>query len=797
MTELADDPNRRPGPPDDQTPREEEHLPQLYREYEPPGNLPALRQPLQGPRSQEVEEEDVISLELVLRTLRRRRWLLLSVAATVLALTIVHVFTATPMYRAGATLQIDPEDAKILPFEEMSSQGASARASEEYLWTQAEKLKSGDLARRVIAQLDLAEKPAFTEPVRKGVLLDSLDLVRKAIGGIFGASPEEPAEIRKLTTTFQDRLEVTPIRNTRLVEISFESPDPELAARVTNTVPEEFIQRHLEGKFDSTIRATDFLRGQLEDLKIQVEQSEEALLEYAQAKNIVNLSDRETSSRKRLSDLTDELTLAQTAMIQNRSVADAATTASLASFPDALSNDTIRRLESSKSALEQELSGISEQYGEGWPEVKELRLRIADLDSQLQREKRRALVSARQNYDLARDRYEKVAAAVAEQRALVERLNQDSIQYNILKREVDSTKELYEGLLQRLKEASVSAGLRSSNIQVTDRAEVPRFAASPRKGRALALGLVLALFLGVGAALVAESLDNTLKSSEDVSQYLGLPSLGTVPYLTVEANGHRHWARLGRTGTAPPKPILQDDADEASRGSAREAYRTLRTSLMLSHSDRPPQAVLVTSALSGEGKSTTAANLAGALAATGESTLLVDADLRKPALAAAFGIDHEQGLTTCLSGASDLTSQILRTVRYHNLYLLPAGQVAPNPPELLGSKRMAQALKLLRGSFTYIVIDSPPTLELSDSRVLARSVDGVILVTRAGKTPRNAVRKAAGDLLVVGGRILGVVLNAAAYGAADYGYGYGYGYGYRSGGYLEPPGEPGLAKRTE
>ena len=242
------------------------------------------------------------------------------------------------------------------------------------------------------------------------------------------------------------------------------------------------------------------------------------------------------------------------------------------------------------------------------------------------------------------------------------------------------------------------------------------------------------------------------------------------------------------------KPILESEVASGKQAQAREAYRTLRTSLMLSHSDRPPQTVLITSALPAEGKTTTAANLAIALAATGERTLLVDADLRKASLAGAFGLSFDQGLTTCLSGTSNLSSQI-RELDRPNLYLVPAGLVAPNPPELLGSRRMHQALEIMREYFTYIVLDAPPTLNLADARVLAREVDGVVLVARAGKTPRGAVGRAAEELRTVGGRILGVVLNEADVSEGDYGYGYGYGrYGYGS--YLQPPDESWQEKKT-
>ncbi|MEM7351573.1 MAG: polysaccharide biosynthesis tyrosine autokinase, partial [Acidobacteriota bacterium] len=413
---------------------------------------------------------------------------------------------------------------------------------------------------------------------------------------------------------------------------------------------------------------------------------------------------------------------------------------------------------------------------------------IGELSRQLESEKRQAIAAANAEYRLARDRRDRLAAALREQRQSVDRLNEDSIQYQYLKREAESNKELYDGLLQRLKEAGVSAGLKSSNIQVADRADEPRTATSPKKARSLMLALVLGLFLGTGAVFLAEALDNTIKDAEDVVQQIGLPTLGVVPSLSTDGQNRRGYLlRRSRRAAAPPSVLASVDTG-ALRGRAWEAYRSLRTSLLLSHSGKPPQVILVTSALPGEGKTTTAANTAVAMAQTGARTLVIDLDMRKPALTDTFGLKANGGMSTYLSGNCDLNSQIQQT-RIPNLFLLSAGPLAPNPPELLGSPRMVNGLKLVREYFTHIVIDSPPTLELSDTLVLAGSVDGLILVARSGKTPRQALKKAGDHLLRVGGQILGVLINDVDVRNSDYGYGAYGGYdSYFSPSAADPPG---------
>ncbi len=723
------------------------------------------------------EEEEGLSLQHYLHVLLRRKWFLAAVAFTIVVLAALQVFTTTPMYRATARLQVDPEGDKIVPFQEVAgSELAGGWFIENYMWTQTENLQSQSLALRVVDKLDLADDPAFNTKVHPGALVSLKNGLAKLVGAPFGigreASSVEPTpEVRDAAAAARltGSVSAQPVRNTRLIEVSYISPDPELSARVVNVLTEEFIEQNLQGKFDATNRASEFLRKQLEELQIQVEKTERELLDYAKRNNIVNLSERETIARKRLADLSDQLTETETGLIADQSRYEASQSATLQAFPEGLKNDAIYRLEQRLSEAKSRLAGFSSRYGPEWPAVKETRLEIAELEQQLQAEKRQALTSAQQDYELSRDRHSKLEEAVEKQRFLVDDLNESSIQYNILDREVNSNKELYQGLLQRLKEAGVAAGLRSSNIRIADAAEPPSSRSTPRRGRTLALALILGLFLGTGLVLLLEVLDNTLKTPDDVTQYLGLPALGTVPSLADSAKGldRGTWPLPEREVTGYPRLIY--DEGKLPHARALEAYRSLRTALLLSHSGKPPQTILVTSALPGEGKSTTAANTAIALAQTGARTLIVDLDMRKPSLGEAFGINAEQGMSTFLSGMSDLSSQI-RETGLPNLMMVPAGPRAPNPAELIGSKRMATGMQLMREYFTYVVIDSPPVLELSDGMVVSQYVDGVILVARGGKTPRKAVQRASDQLLQIGAKLLGVLVNNVRPGQSGYGY---------------------------
>lgn len=746
------------------------------------GGLPALP-PHHQPPVYYPEDEQTISLEHYLHVLLRRRWLLLAVAFTAIVLAALQVFTTTPMYQATARLQVDPDSSKVVPFQEVAgSEMAGGWFMENYMWTQTENLQSKGLATRVVKKLDLESNETFNAKVHPGALMQLKGLAYKIVRAPFElgrssgeTSPDEEGEQQaRLAGRVAGGVGAQPVRNTRLIEVTYTAADPDLAAEIVNTLNEEFIEQTLEGKFEATIRATDFLRDQLEGLQIEVERSEQDLLDYAQRNNIVNLSDRETIARKRLADLSDERTVAETELIADQARYETAKGASMSQFPESLKTETIRSLEQRLSEAESELASFSSQYGSEWPAVKETRIEVEDLERQLVDQKQESIGSTRQQFQLTQDRYARLEAAVARQRALVDELNESSIQYNILKREVDSNKEIYEGLLQRLKEAGVASGLRSSNIRIADRAEVPTARSSPRRTRTLMLATILGFFLGTGLVLLIEALDNSLKTTDDVSQRLGLPALGVVPTVEhAEGRRRRPWSGWKRTTEIEHPRLVYGSQTEGVDARALEAYRSLRTALLLSHSGTPPQVILVTSALPNEGKSTTVANTAIALAQTGARTLMVDLDMRRSSIADAFGLTAEQGMSTYLSGNSDVSSQIHET-GLPNLFLLPAGPVAPNPAELISSEKMATGIQLMREHFTYVVIDSPPTLNLADSLVTSPHADGVILVARGGKTPRRAVQRAAENLINVGAKLLGVLINDVDVDSAAYGH-YGYG----------------------
>ena len=704
------------------------------------------------------DEDDSASLHHYLAVLRRRKWVIAAVVVASLILTAIQVFTATPLYVASTTLQIDPEADNVLPYQQVSGAPQQLQRG-EYLSTQTEKLKTRSLSLRVVEQLQMKDDPRFDEVPSRGALREIAATVRGTLSSLLrgGSGGDETVSDGVRADQLLADLEVSPLRSTRLIRVRFGSADPELSATVVNAFAEQFIEQHLESKFDATFRATEFLREQLLDLKLRVERSEEELLSYARAKNIVNYDEHESISRKKLADLSDESTRVETELIGLAARYRAAQNATGSTVPELLKNDRLRTLEGRLADLEQQLAGLEGQFGPQWQEVKDLKLTVEALRVQIGEEQTHLIDSAKREYLVAADRKEQLTGSVNEQRTQVDRLNEDSIQYRILKREVDTNKELYEGLLQRLKEAGVAAGLRSSNIQVVDAASAPRFASSPQRAKSLGLALFMGLLVGLGCAFLIEALDNTLRTTDEVMDYVGLPSLGVVPHmrdaLAIAGRGH-----LRLSGKAGAEPRLAFSATEASHDRASEAFRSLRTSILLSHASKPPETLLITSAMPNEGKSTAAANVAIALAQSGTPTVLVDLDLRRPSLAGLFGIPgEEEGVSSYLSGDSELL-QVRRT-RFEKLFLAPSGPIASNPAELLGSPKLAAALNMLGGNFAHVVIDAPPCLELTDALLIASQVDGVILVVRSGRTHREAVRRAGQQIQRVGGQLLGVLIN--------------------------------------
>src|SRR5262249_17219442 len=422
------------------------------------------------------------------------------------------------------------------------------------------------------------------------------------------------------------------------------------------------------------------------------------------------------------------------------------------------------------------------QYGPNFPKVKRIESQLQEIDNLIDKEKRNILESLGNEYNAARQREGLLGEALNEQKIEVNQMASIMVEYNILKRDAEGYKTMYDGLLTKLKEANLAAGLKSSNIRWVDPAMIPSTPTRPAKSRNIALSFLVGLVGGIGLALLREYLDNTVKTPDDVETLARLPSLAVVPAFTDENGTSRKSRLLGASVNGHEKRI-ELVAQHLPKSQMSEAFRALRTSLLLSQAGHPPQVILVTSALPREGKTTAAANLAVTLAQLGDRTLLIDADLRKPGIGRLLNLTDGKyaGLGSYLAGVSSLDSVTVPHPSIPNLVAIPTGPLPPNPADLLSSHKLADAIGQLRREYKFIVVDSPPIMAATDAVIVSVQADGVLLVVRSGETPKEAFTRARDLLTNVKCRLLGVVLNAVDSTAPDYYYSYRYypySYGY-------------------
>jgi polysaccharide biosynthesis transport protein len=673
--------------------------------------------------------------------LAKRRWTILTATCILVALMAVFSFKAHPVFEAIARVEVEAEPPQI---QSLSDLYRSTPSDDAFLQTQVNVLESDTLAWQTIQQLGLARTAEF---------------------GASAASSDasEPALPRgRLVKAFRKRLHVELMRNSRMLEISFESTDPALAAEVANTLVTNYTEYNFRKKYDATRQASAWMEQQLDELKAKVEKSQQALVDYERQNAIVNVSDKENVVEERLADLSRDLTNAQNDLAQKESL-DSMVRSNQSQAALLVQDDLLQRLQERYADLDAQYVDSLAQYGPKFPKVLRLQDQLKAIGSFVEGERNRLIDRVHNDYLAARGREALLAATVAQEKIEVGKLNQLLIRHNILKREFDTNQQLYDSLLQRLKDATVSAGLRATNIHVIDTASPPSSPVRPKRLLNIAIASLVGLILGITLAFVEEGLDNSIKSAEDVQRLIAAPALAIVPAAGSQG-GNRYWRRTGRhTNGRSGKPDGKGPVALAvlnHPGSAlSESYRALRTSILLSTAVRPPQVLLVTSPQPNEGKSCTSLNLALTLAQRGSRVLVVDGDLRKPCIASHFGLNGEHGLSSLLTGAHDLSAALFQVESMPQLWVLPAGPTPPNPAELLSSPAMAETLLQLRERFDHVVLDSPPLLMVTDATVLSTLVDGVILVVESGVTVRGALVRAHSVLENAGGRVLGVVMN--------------------------------------
>jgi capsular exopolysaccharide synthesis family protein len=705
--------------------------------------------------------------------LRKRKWAALATFAIVFALSVIATLNATRLYQATSKVAIFPENPNALGFKD----GDNSSPDFDYeatLETQAAILRSDALAMKVIDAMHLDQDPKFTGATPPQATGKTSPQAEDSIR--VSSMQPDPEKAAGWLGAFRGGLSVQIIPSSRLVQISYTHPDPRLATEIVNALVRTFIEENFKTKFESVTQTSDWLSTELADLQLKVQTSEEKLVRYQKDHSILGVDEKQNIVTAKLNELNNELTVAQTDRIQkesNYTLAVDGDPAAIAKTSRQGTSSMLEKLREKEADLNTQYAQATTEFGSGYPKVVELNNQVKQVRTEIAAEETRVQHGVRDEYLAALQRENLLTTAFEQQKQEANQLNESAIEYSVLKRDAESYRQLYQDLQQRLKEAGVSAGLRSSNIRVVDIARTPTQPISPNVQRSLVLGILLGLGLGIGLALVLESFDSTVRNLEEISAISTLPALGTIP-LQLSSNGYLR-KRLKTTSAETEKsesPALVTYARPKSE--AAEAYRALRTSILLSSFGAPPKVILVTSASPQEGKTTISANSALVLAQRGSRVLLIDADLRRPGIDKLFGLRSRGGLSTLISGVDKIEDVVVPFTQVPNLWILPAGPIPPQPVELLGSTVMKDHITRWRNEFDHIIIDTPPCLSVTDAVVLSPEADRVILVARSGKTSKPALRRACDLLLQVNARVMGIVLNALDLHSGDaYYYTYG------------------------
>lgn len=698
------------------------------------------------------ESELAAALHYVIGIALKWRILILSTAGAFAVIALVYSFLATPLYTANVRIQIDSEASKIV---DGGALAPTERGGAEFQKTQYELLKSRAMSERVVAALGLDQNADFTA--------SSPGLIGSLFGLFSGPSePTDPAaeqerNHRRSVNRVKGDVDIRPVSASRLVDISYTDVSPTRAASIANAYADAYIASNLDKRFEASSYAKVFLEDQIKQLKLRLEESERAVIAFSERENMVQTNDKVSIAESNLAAANSALGLLISTRIrdeENWKQVDAATAINL---PQLLTNNVIDGLRTQRNELRRQYEQGLETFKPGYPAMVEISNKIAEIDRQLASEVATIRSSLKAAYESSANQEAQMRQRIEELRGEVLDLQKKSVRYGILQREVDSSRNLYNDLLQRYKEVDVASGVGTNNVFIVDRALPPGGPSHPRTMLLLAGGLMLGLMGGFGAACLIELLDDRIRTPEDAEKATGLPILGIVPRAEF------------------PHGIVTELSDP--RSAVAEAYRTLATSLQFATETGLPRTLVVTSAGAAEGKSSTAIALARHYAITGKRVLLIDADLRRPSVHSKLGYDNAVGLSNCLTGMSTL-HDVVQATDLDTLDFLASGPLPPNAAEILGGTHVFSLISVGLEIYDLIIFDSPPMLSIADAQLLGAAAQATIFVTGSGDGRRAIARNALRRLQIARAITIGVVLTKFDTRSAHYGYGYGYGAGY-------------------
>ncbi|HYR76637.1 MAG TPA: polysaccharide biosynthesis tyrosine autokinase [Pyrinomonadaceae bacterium] len=761
--------------------------------------------------------DEGVRLRDVWIAISKRRWMIALIVVLVTATTAVMLARKPDIYLAETDVQVDTEGPASGLTSGKGNIIVDTGSDPSYFNTQLQIITKPGLLRRVVKTLDLEHNPDFLRaqandtawqrllrtfglnggssvaqtPAQKAEN-DKLSLDKQVASASSPDNLEEAARLEPFVSSLQLGLKVDPIKDerlqfteTRLISIKFTHANPLVAAKVANAIANAFVLSNLEQKTKFTSTTGDFLQQRIAELQSQIRADEERLINYAKGHEILSLDAAQNTVVDRLSGLNKQLLEAE----NERKIAEANYRVSKEpGAADVLGKDGTKDLDEELTKLKQKRAQLLVDNTEEWPEVKEVQKQIAAVEKEIQDARSKAVTTGAKTLEMryheALDREQALRTAFEQQRGATRTQNEAAINYHIIQQEIETNKTLLDSLLQRAKENDVVLAGTPNNLHVTDYATPPRVPIGPNRLQGVILGFLFSLGFGVCLATLLEYLDDSVRSSDDVSRMLRLPTLATIPMLKngrlrralsaettslqlQNGNGNGH-----KNGNGRVNPALLLDVDQ--RSPLAEAYRHLRTSVLLSSAGHAPKTLVVTSCVPSEGKTTTAINLGVTLAQTGARVLVIDGDMRRPTVHRSFGAENKRGLSNILSNEMS-EAEMLALVQKEEesgLYLLTSGPLPPNPAELIGSDQMRRVVLELGKTFDHVVIDTPPIASFTDGVLMATISDGVILVIHANECSRKVVQRSRQALLDVGAKVLGVVLNRVDMRSHDYYYGY-------------------------
>jgi succinoglycan biosynthesis transport protein ExoP len=747
------------------------------------------------------EDDERLYLRRMWRAIKKRKLVIAVIAVIVTSVVTVEVFRTKSIYQASTTIEIGRENRTLVRTGDIVVQ--SDESDDTYyvamgMKTKIRLLQSRPLLEDVVVNLNLDQNPKLMDVTSKKSIWEALETITTkfrphqnapSAATVVAETPvtssvsdslrsrEESARLAPYVDVLASNLSAEPLPDTRMLVVSFTHTDPKLAADIVDNVAQVFIKRSFENKTEKYSNTSEWLDRSTRELKARVQEAEEKLANYSREHNIYSMEGKENLAIEKLSRLHAEATRAENERRLKESLYEEVKAGRAAQLPEAFSDPATTELQRQLGKLRTEVSELSVTYGPKNPKLAEKMQQIAAIEQQISESRVSLAERLRADYERAvRDEASFQAALNVAKREAAQQ-NQAAIQFNILKQDVETTKALYTDFLQKTNQAKIQEHEQHNSTKMIDPPQVPTAPTGPNRLRTILIGFLVSLVAGVGLAFFLEYLDNTVKTVEDVSRYAQLPALSVIPAISArrakllsggsskkngKRNGAAELALSGGSQLCTDQLTMLD-----SRSSVAEAYRVLRTSVLLSSVDRPPKLILITSGQPGEGKTTTVVNTAISLAQLGASVLIIDCDLRKPSAHKVLGVDHSRGLSTYLSRNVDI-DEVIQKLPISNLSLLPCGPIPPNPSEMISSAKMKQLLQTLSESYDHIIIDSPPLLKVTDPVILSTMVDGVILVVHGGKSTREVVRRTRQELAMAGARIFGVVLNNVQAGHEGY-----------------------------